>query len=42
MADDPCLGLGKELSEGIKVEEGGSCEGCEGMGKSALIWGQLV
>ena len=38
MADDPCLGLGKEFFGGIIVVEGGSCKGCEGMAMSALQW----
>ena len=42
MADDPCLGVGKELPKGIKVVEGGSCKGCEGIGMSALLWGRLL
>ena len=42
MVDGPCLGLGRELCAGIKVVEGGSCKGCEGMGTSALLWGRLV
>ena len=42
MADDPCLGLGKELSGSIKVKEGGLCKGCEGMGNSALLCDRMV
>ena len=39
MADVPRLDKGNGLSEGIKVEEGGACKGCEGMGTNALLWG---
>ena len=39
MADDPRLDEGNELSEGVKVEEGGACKGCERMGTNMLLWG---
>ena len=42
MEEDPCVGLGRELSEGIKVVKSGSCKGCEGMGMITLLWGRLV
>ena len=39
MVGDPRLGVGNELSEGIEVEEGSACKGCEGMGTNVLLWG---
>ena len=38
MADDSRLEEGNGISEDIKVEEGGACKGCEGMGTNALLW----
>ena len=39
MADDARLDEGNELSEGVKVEEGGACKGCKGMDVTVLLWG---